>query len=424
MKIQLEQALLAIGDGMSVRKAAKTWSVPRSTLIDLKGGLYLVSSRPGPNPVMTAEEEKLICEWIMELARRGIPLSRTTLLDTIQDIINSDSRPNPFTNGRPGRSWFSAFLKRHPEISQKNAESICRGRGALTEGCIRGWFIDAKEYFKEKDISYVLNNPECQYNADETGFQLDPKQGHILAPKGESVYTESGGRKDQVTVLVTTRADGKMMSPAIVYPYKKAIPLPIIENLPDGYSAAKSDTGWMTSTVFYEYLGNVFIPEVNDERRKKKGLNPEEELILDDQDWIVLWIDGYSSHLTLHASKLCDLNKIVLYCFKAHSSHVCQPNDVGPFKPLKAEWRNAVAEWRLGHPYEVLSRANFAPILAKAITKLSPQAIVAGYKATGLYPFDENAVHYERLTAATGHIFIEEHFATKRRTWRRKQLFE
>jgi len=35
--------------------------------------------------------------------------------------------------------------------------------------------------------------PSRQYNGDETGFQLDPKSGKVMAPKGEVVYTESGG---------------------------------------------------------------------------------------------------------------------------------------------------------------------------------------------------------------------------------------
>jgi len=46
-----------------------------------------------------------------------------------------------------------------------------------------------------------------------------------------------------------------------------------------------------------------------------------------------------------------------------------------------------------------LTRISFAEVLAKAIAKLNPQAIISAYRATGLYPFDTNAVHYERLTA-------------------------
>jgi DDE superfamily endonuclease/Tc5 transposase DNA-binding domain len=398
-----QRMLSALGDveaGMSVKKAALTWSVPRTTLNNLKLGRYKPDARPGPCTILTQAEELLLQEWIVEMSRRGLPMNRENLLDSIQVILSEDGRANPFLDNRPGNSWFKLFLKRHPLVSQRHSEAISRGRGLLTEGCVRGWFKDAKEYFRSKNIEYVLNDPSKQYNGDETGFQIDPKTGKILGPKGEVLYCEAGGNKEQMSVLVTTRADGKLMTSAIVYPYKKYVPKIIVDSLPRGFCIAKSESGWMTSSIFFEYFANTFIPELAAIRRVEKGLAPDEELLLDDSDWIVFWIDGYSSHLTMHTSRICELNKIVLYCFKAHSSHICQPNDVGPFKPLKNEWRKAVSDWRLSHPYTTLNKISFAEVLAITIQKLDCESVKSGYRSTGLYPFDENAVHYERLTAS------------------------
>jgi hypothetical protein len=92
-------------------------------------------------------------------------------------------------------------------------------------------------------MMYILENPTRQFNGDESGFQLDPKTGQVLAEKGENCYTEAGSGKEQMTVLITTRADGKLMKSAIVYPYKKTIPKSIIDNLPDGIVAARSESG-------------------------------------------------------------------------------------------------------------------------------------------------------------------------------------
>ena len=410
---QAEQALQDVADGMSVKKAAHKWGIPRTTLNDIKLGRYSVSARPGPSPILNETEEKLIEEWIVEMSRRGIPLIRQNVLDSIQRILSEDQRPNPFPENRPGSSWFKLFLGRHPAISEKQAESITRSRGALTEGCIRGWFKDAREYFTSKKIDYILSDPTKQYNGDETGFQLDPKTGKILGPKGESVYTETGGSKEQMTTLITTRADGKLMTTVIVYPYKKSIPKSIVDSLPaSGFSVAKSDSGWMSSAIFFEYLANTFVPELARIRREEKGLGPEDELVLTDDDWVVYWVDGYSSHLTYHTSQLCEFNHIVLYCFKAHSSHVCQPNDVGPFKPLKHEWRKAVMEWRTKNPFTVLNKIHFAETLAIAISKLDRDSIIAGYRSTGLCPFNEKAVHYERLTATNQRNYDDKAFET------------
>lgn len=115
-----------------------------------------------------------------------------------------------------------------------------------------------------------------------------------------------------MTVLVTTRGDGELTTSAIIYPYKKAVPQSIVDKVPTGFCIARSDSGWMTSQVFFEYFGNTFLPELALIRREEK-LNSNEELFLDDSDWVVFWIDGYCSHLTIHTSKLCEINKVLLY---------------------------------------------------------------------------------------------------------------
>jgi hypothetical protein len=188
------------------------------------------------------------------------------------------------------------------------------------------------------------------------------------------------------------------MPSAIVYPYKCAVPKDIVENVPEGFLVARSDSGHMNSEIFFEFMANVFIPNLNESRRKQKNLGSSEEMILDESDWIVYWIDGYASHLTLHVSKLCELNHIHLYCFKAHATHICQPNDVGPFEPLKGVWKQTVSKWRQLYPYEIVTRQHFAPLLAKILQKLNPEAVKSGYRATELYPWNPDAVRYDRLT--------------------------
>lgn len=77
------------------------------------------------------------------------------------------------------------------------------------------------------------------------------------------MYTESGGTKEQLSVLVTTRGDGKLMPSAIICPYKRAVPREIVEKIPDGFVVAKSDSGWMTSEVFYEYMNTNPVSQEN-----------------------------------------------------------------------------------------------------------------------------------------------------------------
>jgi len=134
----MDSAVEDVANGLSVRKAAIKWSVLRTTLNDLKLGHYESGSRPGPNTVLSTNEEQLLEEWIIKMSQRGLPLIRDNLLDSIQQILNEDNRQTPFNLNRPGDRWLKLFLKRHPALSERHVESISRSRGALTEACVRG----------------------------------------------------------------------------------------------------------------------------------------------------------------------------------------------------------------------------------------------------------------------------------------------
>jgi len=180
---KVKDAIEAIKGGMSVRKASQVWDIPRTTLQHRKRFGFCEGTRRGPPTILTKEEEKLLCDWLIELSRRGIPIQKQYLLDSIQKILSQDPRETPFKDNRPGKGWFKAFLQRHSNIAERCAEPICRGRAKLTESCIRGWFSDAEAFFEEKNCKYIMENPKRQYNGDETGFQLDPRSGRVLASK-------------------------------------------------------------------------------------------------------------------------------------------------------------------------------------------------------------------------------------------------
>jgi hypothetical protein len=234
----IDNAINDMKHGLSARAASQKWHVPRTTLQNRKKSGFKTVERPGPAPVLTSDEENLLCTWLIELSHRGIPMQKQFLFDSIQKILTDDGRQNPFSHNRPGKGCFKAFLGRHSDLAERYAEPICRGRAQLTEGCVRGWFADAESFFRDRKCEYIMNDPSKQYNGDETGFQLDPRTGKVLTPKNEAAYTECGGTKEQLTVLVTTRADGVVMPSAIVYPYKRAVPKDIVENVPEGFFVA------------------------------------------------------------------------------------------------------------------------------------------------------------------------------------------
>jgi len=81
----MQSAVDDVVAGMSVKKAAQKWSMPRTTLNDIKLGHYKHDEhykhyKPGPSTILTQAEESLLQEWVVEMSRRGLPLNGDNLL--------------------------------------------------------------------------------------------------------------------------------------------------------------------------------------------------------------------------------------------------------------------------------------------------------------------------------------------------------
>jgi len=77
---------------------------------------------------------------------------------------------------------------------------------------------------------------------------------------------------------------------------------------------------------------------------------------------VVLLVDGHTCHINVEVSKLCQANKIHLYCFPPHTSHMMQPLDVCFFKPLKVAWSKACEKFKLDHPGCFVDKKVFAEV--------------------------------------------------------------
>ncbi|KAJ8914628.1 hypothetical protein NQ315_015365 [Exocentrus adspersus] len=109
----------------------------------------------------------------------------------------------------------------------------------------------------------MINDPSRIFNADETGVKTSMKSGLVLAPsrKGfKDLYEIApGSEKESITVLCNYAANGVAVPPMTVFPYKR-IPKELSLTVPKGWAIGRSDSSWMTSAIFFEYIANVFYP--------------------------------------------------------------------------------------------------------------------------------------------------------------------
>lgn len=377
----LLHAVQEINEGAKIRETARKYGIPHSKLINKIKLRSPIVRKMGPPSILTPHEEELLCRWINAMAKKGFPINKQNLMHTVHDIVSKDNRPTVFKDNLPGRTWFESFLKRHPNISQRHSENIDLARSRVTEADIRTWHSNLYDYLKSENALDILDDPDRIINCDEAGFQTNPSNGVILGPKGmKNLYGVCQNSKENITVLGTFAASGKILPPAVVYPYER-IPRDIAININEEWSVGKSKNGWMTCKVFYGYIANTLLPFLQNNGTKFP---------------VLLLVDGHRSHISGEVSKLCMENGIILYALYPNSTHILQPADVSVFRPLKNNWKLVVQNYKLKTGTRVLTRSVFAPLLEEAFKAATPSTIANGFRKCGLYPFNADAIDYSR----------------------------
>lgn len=95
-------------DGMSVRKAAEIFKVPRTTLRNhlCSGSRKKIKGRKA---ILSEEQESEICRRINRLADVGVPVTPKFLKRTVYNFCESNNIPNAFSKDKTmaGRKWMS-----------------------------------------------------------------------------------------------------------------------------------------------------------------------------------------------------------------------------------------------------------------------------------------------------------------------------
>ena len=101
-----------------------------------------------------------------------------------------------------------------------------------------------------------------------------------------------------------------------MYPYKR-IPEKISQSFPPEWGIARSDRGWMTCEVFYEYIANIFHP-----------FFVSQGVIFP----VMLFVDDHKSHLSNDTFKAF---VFITFCFKSYVSVIYNSASKINFRNLK-----------------------------------------------------------------------------------------
>ena len=126
---------------MSAKVAAKSFGIPRTTLGDRLRGRIHDEARPGRRSVVPKEIEDMIVKEVADAADKGFGIGKNELLHRVGQLCVGMGVKTPFTNGKPGKDWWQAFLKRNPGIRVRKPEPLTNVRSRAVNPTILGQFF-------------------------------------------------------------------------------------------------------------------------------------------------------------------------------------------------------------------------------------------------------------------------------------------
>ncbi|CCF44234.1 transposase, partial [Colletotrichum higginsianum] len=190
---EVNQALEAISNGQSVRKAAQQYGVPRSTLQHRLQGTQARAAAFSDLQRFTVSQEAKLAEWVRIQHALGLPPTHQQVKHFAERILHAIGDTQPI-----GRGWVQAFIRRNPSVKVKRSCPIDSRRvnGASTE-VIRDWF-------KHLAIPEIISiKPANRYNMDETGIlEGQGSNGLVLGmSEAKSIRKKQPGSRACVSII-------------------------------------------------------------------------------------------------------------------------------------------------------------------------------------------------------------------------------
>ena len=326
---------------------------------------------------LTPREEKALLEYVLRMDERGYPLP-VKFLGSIAHVIKrqrSSAFQVPAVDDGirpPGKNWSLDFRKRHLELRARKVRPLDWARHDIYDKVVE-WFT-----MIGKELSNPAIVPENVYNMDETGVLLSVLGSLKVLVSRQNLknYRGAGVKRTLVTAIECISADGRCLTPLIIWPAAThrstwtTYPTP-------GWHFACSKTGYTDTEISLYWIKYVFDPQT------KARTNHKPRILIS---------DGFGTHESLELQKFAFENNIILCRLGSHTSHKTQPCDVGPFGPLKTAYREQ-AERLFRGGANMIGKQHFTLLYDRARNAaFTPRNIKSGWSKTGLVPFNPDRV--------------------------------
>jgi hypothetical protein len=353
----------------SVRAAAQTFNVPRTTLRHRRGGIPARRDCQPNSKKLTQREEEVIVSYILDLDQRGFAPTYAAVRDMADKLLAARSA------GQVGVHWPRNFVKRTDSLTTRFNRAYDRQRALCEDpALIRPWF----ELVEQTKAKYGICDDDV-YNFDEAGFMMGKITTQLVVTgserRGRPKAVQPGNR-EWVTVIAAINAAGWAIPPFLIFAGQYHLSAWYEEDIPRDWAIAVSDNGWTNNELGVEWLKHF------NAHTKARVVGARRLLVL----------DGHESHHSLEFQELCKENNIYTLCMPPHSSHLLQPLDVGCFSPLKRAYSREV-EALIRHHINHITKLEFLPAFKTAYNRSFTSAnICSAFRGAGLVPLQPDTV--------------------------------
>ena len=365
MKLAMQAVL---EKGVSIRTAAEIYRVPKSTLGDRISGRVLPGMTSGPARYLSQREEEELVTFLIRTSSIGYGRCRKEVIALVERILLARGERKKVSNG-----WWQKFLKRYPQLTLRTPAALSYSRvHAADQDSINAYFDILEETLEENDLA---SQPCRIFNVDETGLCLNPSPLKTVHVKGQKNPSQcSSGNRGQITVVGCVSAGGQIIPPMVIW-NRKTVPAQLAQMECPGTVYGLSTKGWIDQKLFDLWFRKHFLRYAPTDRP------------------LLLLLDGHSSHYCPDTIKLAAEEGVVVFTIPPHSSHITQPLDKGLYGPLKVAWKQICHDYLIANPGMSIGKHNFSSLLSKAwLQSMSPKNAIAGFKTTGVYPPNRNAI--------------------------------
>ncbi|WAQ93423.1 hypothetical protein MAR_005894, partial [Mya arenaria] len=347
---------------LSQRAAAAQYGVPRSILRD-GVGQKKKGTQTGQRRMLTDVEERALVTYLIYMANQCLPHTR----DIARYVDESRATLFNMKDG-PSDKYFRQMFARHPDITEKRAETLDKARKSMSTQQTIDDFFDL--YGQLLDDYDLRDKSEQIFNCDEVDWTgRETFRQKIIGPTAAHTYRQQTMVNQHITAHLCVSASGRMLPPLIIFPGSHPH-RHYHDGIPDSCLFGVCESGFINTGLFHQWFIKIFLANCGSVRP------------------VLLIMDNHDAHINLHTIKAAIENDVVLLGLPAHTTHILQPLDVKVIAGDEYWAHGQYCNFGLGKISNSFASCNY---------QASPASIREAFRLSGLCPINRMAIDRSQL---------------------------